>query len=161
MKLWLTAALALTLMAMPRAAMAQPTVTVTVPAGVTFSVRNVSVATAGSPATTQLTYLNPNTFPKNNHLQVSVIASAANFSGPDTAIPAAKVSWTATATNGSAFNGTLSSAAYTAVYSSPTGLKAGNTGTITLSWQLAAIAAAGLRSGTHTLVIRWKFESLL
>jgi hypothetical protein len=45
------------------------------------------------------------------------------------------------------------------VYVSPNKLKSTSSGTITLNWTLAAIAAAGLRSGTHTLTVRWKFEA--
>ena len=87
-------------------------------------------------------------------------ADSSTFSGPGTThIAASKVSWTASASSGTASNGTLAAGAYTVVYVSPTKLKATSSGTITLNWTLAAIAAAGLRSGTHTLTVRWKFES--
>jgi hypothetical protein len=60
---------------------------------------------------------------------------------------------------GTASNGTLAGGTYTQVYQSPSNLKSTDSGSVSLSWTLAAIAAAGLRSGTHTLTVRWKFEA--
>ena len=33
------------------------------------------------------------------------------------------------------------------------------TGAFEMTWALASIAAAGLRSGTHTLTVRWRVEA--
>jgi hypothetical protein len=138
---------------------ARQTVTVRVPSGVSFTVTDVSASTNGTPAPAQITYSNPLLFAKNDKLKVSVQADSSTFAGPGTThIPASKASWTATATNGSASNGTLAAGSYTQVYLSPNNLKSTSSGTVNLTWTLASIAAAGLRSGTHTLTVRWKFE---
>jgi len=152
-----SAALALAMLARPATGQ---TVRVTVPAGVAFTVSNVSASTAGSPATTPVTYSQPTGFAKTERLRVSVRADASAFSGPGTTHPvASKVSWTATASNGTPSNGTLSSTAYTQVYQSAANLKSNDSGTINLAWALASILAPGLRSGVHTLTVRWKFEA--
>ncbi len=144
----------------PRGAAAQHTLSVSVPVGVGFTVNDVSAATAGSPTGTQVRYFSPSGFLRSDKVRVSVQADTATFAGPGTThIPASKVSWTATTSTGTASNGTLSAASYTQVYLSPANLKPTDTGAITINWTLAAIAAAGLRSGTHTLTVRWKFEA--
>src|SRR5262245_37857391 len=97
----------------PGEAWAQQTVTVTVPTGISFDVRDVSVATAGTPATTQFTFSNPKFFAKTEQLKVSVQADASTFAGPGTTrIPATKVSWTASTSSGTASNGTLAAGSY-------------------------------------------------
>jgi|KBSSwiStaDraftv2_1062776.scaffolds.fasta_scaffold76593_4 hypothetical protein len=143
-----------------RPAWAQHTATVSVPAGVTFSVADVGASTAGSPSATQITWSTAVGFTTSEKLRVSVQAASTTFSGPGTTrIAASKVSWTASASSGNPSNGTLAASAYTQVYVSPNKLLPTSSGTITLNWTLAAIAAAGLRSGTHTLTVRWKFEA--
>jgi hypothetical protein len=138
---------------------AAQTVSVTVPAGVTFSVTDASASTAGSPST-QVAFSNPSGFTNAQKLRISVQADASTFSGPGTTrIAATKVSWTATTSKGTASNGTLAGGTYTQVYQSASNLKSTDSGSVSLSWTLAAIAAAGLRSGTHTLTVRWKFEA--
>jgi hypothetical protein len=139
---------------------AQHTVSVTVPAGVAFNVIDVGAATAGSPATTQVTYANPAGFATSEKLRVSVQADSSNFSGPgSTHIAASKVSWTASASAGTASSGTLAAGLYTMVYQSPNRLTSTSSGAVSVKWTLASIAAAGLRSGTHTVTVRWKFEA--
>jgi hypothetical protein len=134
------------------------TINVTVPAGVSFNVVDVSSATTGAPVT-QVTWTNPSGF-GNKGLRVLVQAVSANFAGPGTTrIPASNVSWTAAATSGTASNGILSAAAFTLMYTSPTKLKNTDSGAITQTWTLAPVAAVGLRSGTHTVTVRWRFES--
>lgn len=143
----------------PPSALAQ-TVTVTVPAGVSFNVIDVTASTTGSPNPTTITFSNPTLFATTQQLKVSVEAATTTFSGPGTTrIPASNVSWTATASPGTTSNGSLSSTTYKQVYLSPKNLKTTTTGTVNLTWTLAAIAAAGLRSGTHTVTVRWKFEA--
>jgi hypothetical protein len=135
------------------------TITVTVPVGLSFSVVDVAAATGGSPNPTQVTYSTALGFANNERLKISVQAAASTFAGPGTTrIPASKVSWTATASAGTPSNGTLSSGAYTQVYISPNRLRPTSTGSVNQTWTLAAVAASGLRSGTHTLTVRWKFE---
>lgn len=152
--------LVLLLASAARPAWAQHTVTVSVPVGVGFTVRDVSVSTAGSSSSTQITWSTAVGFSTSEKLRVSVQPVSTTFSGPGTThIAASKVSWTASASSGNPSNGTLAAGAYTQVYTSPNKLSATSSGTITLNWTLAAIAAAGLRSGTHTLTVRWKFES--
>jgi hypothetical protein len=142
-----------------RPASAQHTVTVTVPAGVGFSVRDVATSTSGTPGSTQITWSTAVGFGSNEKFKVSVQPDSSSFSGPGTThIVASKVSWTASETSGNSSNGTLAAGAYTQVFVSPNKLKTTSSGSITLNWTLAAIAAAGLRSGTHTLTVRWKFE---
>jgi hypothetical protein len=138
---------------------AAQSVIVTVPVGVSFDVRDVSAATAGSPATTPVTFTGANSFGKQDKLRISVKADTSAFSGPGSVHPAAsKVSWTATASGGTASNGTLSATTYTQVFQSPGNVKPSDSGTANIAWTLASIVAPGLRSGTHTLSVRWKFE---
>jgi len=152
--------LVLLLASAARPARAQHTVTVSVPAGVGFNVRDVTASTSGSPSSTQITWSAPVGFSNAERLKVSVQADSSSFSGPGTThIAASRVSWAASASTGTASNGTLAAGAYTQVFVSPTKLKSTSSGSITLNWTLAAIAAAGLRSGTHTLTVRWKFEA--
>lgn len=153
--------LVLLLVSAARPASAQlHTLSVSVPAGVSFSVADVGASTAGSPSGTQITWSTAVGFTTNEKLKVSVQPVSTTFSGPGTTrIAASKVSWTASASSGNPSNGTLGAGAYTQVYQSPNKLSITSSGTITLNWTLAAIAAAGLRSGTHTLTVRWKFEA--
>ncbi len=140
---------------------AQPrTVKVTVPAGVAFSVVDVSATTTGSPAPSQILWSAPTNFPAARRLRISVRADTVNFAGPGTTrIAANKVSWTAAASSGTPSNGTLSSAAYTVLYLSNNNLVPANSGTVSITWQLAPVLAVGLRSGAHTLTARWRFEA--
>jgi len=141
--------------AWPTAARSQ-TATVTMPAGVSFSVPNVSQTVTGSPGPFRITFTTKNV-PGNNNFYVSVKADTVNFAGPGTTfIPASKVSWTATPIGGGTGSpGTLSSAAFSQVYVN------GNnkSGAIDITWTLASIAAAGLRAGTHTLTVRYRLEA--
>ena len=136
---------------------AQHIVTVTVPSGVSFSVVDVSASTTGSPTPMRISFSNAIGFKGSNKLKISVQADSSTFAGPGTTrIAVSKVSWTATASPGSASNGTLTSTSYTQVYQSPA---RPTSGSVDLNWTLASIAAAGLRAGTHTLTVRWKFEA--
>lgn len=142
----------------PRPADAQHTVKVTVPAGVSFNVIDAASATNGTAGTT-LSWLNPQGFTNPEHLRILIQAASANFAGPGSMHPAAsKVSWTASASSGTPSNGTLSSTSFTVVWVSPTKLKNSDSGTVSQSWTLASIFAAGLRSGNHTLAVTWRFE---
>jgi len=137
----------------PAVAFAQ-SATITIPAGVSFVVPNVSQSVTGSPfqvvfSTTGIT--------GQKEFHVSVKADSANFAGPGTThIPASKVSWTVTPIGrGTGSAGTLSSATYTQVYQTSNN----KSGSFDMTWTLASIAAAGLRSGTHTITVRWRVEA--
>jgi hypothetical protein len=143
-----------------RTVSAQHQITVTVPSAVSFNVVNVAATTAGTPESTKVTYANASGFGTNEKLRVSVQADASTFAGPgSTHIAASKLSWIASATAGTPSSGTLAAGSYTLVYQSPNHLSSSSTGSVSFKWSLAAIAAAGLRSGTHTLTVRWKFEA--
>jgi hypothetical protein len=158
-KLSWTVVAVVSLLAAP--ARAQQVVTVTVPAGIAFNVINVSATTTGTPSSAVVSFSNPLLFAASQRLNMSVQADSSTFAGPGTThIAASKVSWTATAAVGTASNGTLGSGAYVQVYRSRNNLNAASTGSVTMTWTLASVVAAGLRAGTHTLTVRWKFEAL-
>ena len=153
-------ALAAAAICMVRPLQAQ-TVTVTVPAGASFNVSDVSASTTGTPNPVTVSYSSPLLFLSSQKLKISVRADSTNFGGPgSTHIPASAVSWTTTASAGTPVNGTLSSVAYGEVYRSPANLNVFSTGSANVQWTLAPIVAAGLRSGTHTLTVRWRFEAI-
>jgi len=139
-------------------AAAQETVNMTVPAGVSFSVADVSAATAGSPGPSVVTF-SGGTWPPpgGRRFAISVRAEAATFTPPaGGSIPASYVKWTASTSSGTASGGTLSSSAFTEVYRSLTNTPAG---LVNVSWELAALSAvSNLRAGTHTLTVRWRLE---
>ena len=132
---------------------------VTVPAGVTFNVNDVSVSTASSGTSVTVTNIVLATAAK--QLRISLQANAAAFTPPvalATTWNAGDVSWNAAAwTNATGAAGTLSSAAYTPVATCTADTASCNTTALTFT--LAANAAVK-RSGNHTLVVRWKFESI-
>lgn len=152
------AAMLLAMLVRPGAAFAQArTVTITIPAGVSFSVPDVSATVTGSPGTFRIVF--PSSSVRSSEkLVISVKADASTFSGPGTTqIPVSKVSWSATAVGGgSGSPGTLTSSAYSQVYQSNANPKSGE---VDLTWRLAPIAAAGLRAGAHSLTVRWRLES--
>jgi hypothetical protein len=131
-------------------------VSITIPAGVSFLVTDVSTTTQGSPGPMRIAFA-PVTLRKNDNLRISVTAASATFSGPGTTrIPASAIAWTATTPSGTASGGTLSSTAYSPVYVSPANPAAA---TVDVSWLLGPIAAPGLRAGTHSLTVRWRVEA--
>jgi len=132
---------------------------VTVPAGVTFNVNDVASATASSGATVTVTNIVLATAAK--QLRISLQANAAAFTPPvalATTWAAGDVSWNAAAwTNAAGAAGTLSNSSYTPVATCTADTASCNTTALTFT--LAANAAVK-RSGNHTLVVRWKFESI-
>jgi len=135
---------------------AQQLVTVTVPAGAAFSVNDVGSTTTGTPNPFHVSYANALLFLPGQSLRISVKADSSTFSGPGaTHIAATNVTWTASTSNGTASGGTLSSAVYNEVYRKTNP----SSGSVDVVWKLDPIAASGLRSGTHTLTVRWKFEA--
>jgi hypothetical protein len=143
---------------MPAPSSAQETVRITVPAGASFSVTNVASTTTGSTSTVTFS---AGTWPPPNGKKfvISVKADAASFTPPSgSSIPASSVTWTASASAGTPSNGTLSFSAYGELFRSTANSPSGS---VNVSWRLAALnGISGLRSGTHTLTVRWKLELL-
>ena len=132
------------------------TVKITIPAAVSFGVTNVSVATAGSPASGTVAFSQFTGTDNGQVLRISVKADS-NFVPPSgTAIPASKLSWTtSSAANGTGSNGVLSTSVYGLIFQSAATKKAGG---VNVSWSLAA-PGTGIRAGIHTLTVRWKLEA--
>lgn len=132
---------------------------VTVPAGVTFNVTNVSSSTAATNASVSVDSIVLATATK--QLRVSLQANAASFTPPvagATTWGAGDVTWNAaTWTNASGAAGTLSNAAYTTVATCTA--DAADCSTTGLVFTLGAKSTVK-RAGNHTLVVTWKFESI-
>jgi hypothetical protein len=132
---------------------------VTVPSGVTFNVTNVSASTAASAASVTADSIVLATATK--QLKVSLQGNAASFTPPvggATTWSASDVTWNAaTWTNATGSAGTLSSAAYNTVATCDA--DAASCSTTGLTFTLGAKSTVK-RSGNHTLVVTWKFESI-
>ena len=132
---------------------------VTVPAGVSFAVSDIATATVASPAT--VTVANIVLATASKQLRMSLQADAAAFTPPvggATSWAASDVSWAAASwTNASGAAGTLSNSAYNAVATCTADVSSCSTAGLTFT--LAANTGVK-RSGNHTLVVRWKFESI-
>ena len=132
---------------------------ITIPAGITFGVTNVSVLTTASAAA--VTVSNVVLATSTKQLKLSVLANASSFTPPVVAATtwsAANVTWTAGSwTNATASAQTLSSAAYRTVATCTAGVVSCSTTGLVL--RLAAKTTVK-RSGAHTLVVRWKVESI-
>lgn len=133
---------------------------VTVPAGVTFNVTNVAANTAASAASVTVDTIVLATATK--QLKISLQAGAASFT-PSVALAttwaAGDVSWNAAtySASGVGATGTLSNTAYNAI--ATCGADAASCSTTNLVFTLASKATVK-RSGNHTLVMTWKFESI-
>ncbi len=135
---------------------APETVKITVPASVGFAVTNVGTSTNGNPATSTVSFSSLNAS-GSRVLQISVKADGDFVPPGGPAIPASKVSWTASAaSNGTGTGGTLSTSSYGLVFKSAAGKKSGS---INLNWVLAA-PGTPLRAGNHMLIVRWKLEAI-
>jgi hypothetical protein len=144
-------------MAMVPSAHAQGVVTVTTPASVTFTVPNVTVSTTGSPSAARVSYTFSLVLPT-QVLRVSVRADAANFTSPATGtpIPSSKLTWTTNnVTNGTGTSGTLSTT-YTTLYQANALQLSGGAD---VHWVLQP-PGGGIRSGSHTLIVRYRFEAI-
>jgi hypothetical protein len=132
---------------------------VTVPAGVTFNVTNVSSSTAASAASVTIDSIVLSTATK--QMRVSLQANAASFTAPvggATTWAAGDVTWNAaTWTNATGASGTLSNSAYTEVATCTA--DAAGCSTTGLVFTLGAKSTVK-RAGSHTLVVTWKFESI-
>jgi hypothetical protein len=132
---------------------------VTVPAGVSFDVQDISSSTPASAASVTVDNIALDTETK--QLKISIQASAAAFTPPvggATTWAPADVSWNAPSwTNATGATGTLSSAAYNEV--STCDADAATCSTTGLIFTLAAKSTVK-RAGNHTLGLTWKFESI-
>jgi hypothetical protein len=138
----------------PAPAAAQQTTTVTVPPAVAFTVTNVAVPSARVPAGFTVSYVNTSGITGGQRLTISVRTDASHFTplAGGAGIPADAVSWIVTATErGTGTNGTLTATAFSQVFRASTN---SGTGSVTLGWTLAPIAATGLRAGPQTMTIR-------
>ena len=130
-----------------------------VPSGINFAVSDVSAATNATAANVTVTNIALATATK--QLKISVQANAAAFTPPVGATGtwnAGDVTWNAaTWTNATGSSGTLSNSSFGAVATcSPDVASCSTTG---LTFTLGANSAVK-RSGNHTLVMTWKFESI-
>jgi hypothetical protein len=139
-------------------AAAQQVVLISLPSSVGFNVTDVSQPTIGgpNPTTVSFTIVNLALF---HVLRVSVKADADFVPPGGAAIPASRVSWTTTNANQAAgSNGTLSTAAFTEVFETGSGVL--GSGGVDVRWTLAAPGAT-IRAGTHVATIRWRLESVV
>lgn len=137
----------------------QQTVTVTIPPAVSFGITDISAATPGAPSDFTVSFTNASGLTGGQRLNISVRADAATFSplNGGVGIPADAVSWTVTATQrGTGSHGTLSALAYGQVFRASNN---SGSGSVSLGWTLAPLAASGLRAGPQTLTIRWRVEA--
>lgn len=137
---------------------AQGLVTITVPANISFTVPNVTLSTAASPAAARVSFSNLVILPVQT-LRISVMAAAATFTSPSPGpgIPATKLTWTtANPAGGAGSPGTLNSVTWTQVFQSSALALSGG---IDMQWVLQA-PGGGIRSGNHTLVVRYRLEAL-
>jgi len=138
---------------------------ITVPAGISFSVNNVSSSTSNGDVALGVQNIVLTTATK--QLRISVLANAPSFTPPlagATTWSASDVSWNTGPGGGPnqwqnavGSAGTLSTGAYNAVATCNAGTTACS---ITkLSFTLGPKSAVK-RSGSHTLTVTWKFESI-
>lgn len=132
---------------------------VAVPAGISFTVNNVGAATSANAAAVTIDQIVMSSATK--QLRLSLRADAASFTAPavgETTWAASDVSWgvaTWTAATGAA--GVLSSTTFNTIATCGAGVAACSTTGMVFS--LAAKPSVR-RSGTHTLLVTWKVESI-
>jgi len=134
---------------------------VTVPATVIFNILDVTNSTTGTGAVSATSIVLFNT----KSLMISLQGDAAAFTPPTggtTTWAVGDVSWAAAPwDNGTSASGTLSNTAYNEVATSVANAPStGSTTTITFTLAAKAAASPAIWAGNHTLVARWKFESL-
>ena len=138
---------------------------VTVPAGILFNVTNINSSTTD--ANVAISVQNIVLTSATKQLRISVAANAPSFTPPLAGVStwsASDVSWTAGPgggpnrwQNATGSAGTLSSAAYQTVATCNA-----DTSSCSISKLSVTLAAKPTvkRSGSHTLVVTWKFESI-
>jgi len=132
---------------------------VTFPAAVSFAVAEVTSATSANAASVTISNIVLATATK--QVKISLQADSANFTPPVAGAAswsAGDVSWAAGSwTNATGASGTLSASAYNAVATCAADAPACSTTGLVLT--LGAKPAVQ-RSGTHTLIVRWKVEAI-
>lgn len=132
---------------------------VTVPSGVTFAVGDIGTSTNAAPATVTIDQIVLATPTK--QLQISIQAAAASFTPPVVAAPtwsASNVSWNAaTWTQATGSSGTLSSSSYNTVATCAAGVSGCSTSQLVFTLGANTDIA---NSGSHTLSVTWKIESI-
>ena len=132
---------------------------VVVPASIAFNVTNIANGTAASSAAVTIDRIVLSTATK--QLRVSVQAAAASFTPPAvgaTTWSASDVTWNASSwTRATGVSGALSSVSFVQVATCDAG--APDCSTTDLVFTLGAKPTVN-RSGAHTLVVTWKFESI-
>ena len=132
---------------------------VVVPAGISFNVTNIGASTSAAAATVTIDQIVLASASK--QLRLSLQATSASFTPPvpgDTTWAAADVSWNAAAwTAAAGLGGTLSNSTFNTVATCDPGAAACSTTGLVFS--LAAKPAVQ-RSGTHSLIVTWKVESI-
>jgi hypothetical protein len=132
---------------------------VAVPAGISFNVTNVGASTDAAAATVTIDQIVLAS--STRQLRLSLRADAASFTAPaggDTTWAASDVSWNAaTWTAAAGIGGTLSNSAFNTVATCDPG--ATTCSTNALVFALAAKPTVQ-RSGTHSLIVTWKVESI-
>ncbi|HJR59995.1 MAG TPA: hypothetical protein VJ813_11370 [Vicinamibacterales bacterium] len=132
---------------------------ITVPAGIAFNVTNVGSITVANAATLTVDQIVLSSATK--QLRLSLQAATGSFAPPvvgATTWAAGDVSWNAASwTAATGASGTLSSSVYSTVATCNAG--ATTCSTTGLTFSLAAKPTVQ-RSGTHTLVVMWKVESI-
>lgn len=132
---------------------------VAVPSGVSFSVTNVGASTVAPAVTITIDQIVLGSATR--QLRLSLRADAASFTPPapgETTWSAGDISWNAAAwTAASGVSGTLSAATFDTVATCDAGATACSTTGLVFS---LASKPAVQRSGTHTLVVTWKVESI-
>lgn len=132
---------------------------VIVPASVAFAVTNVASSTAASAATVTIDRIVLATATK--QLRISIQAGSAAFTPPvvgATTWSAGDVSWNAaTWTRAAGALGTLSASSFSEIATCDAG--AADCSTTGLVFTLGAKSTV-LRSGSHTITVTWKFESI-
>ncbi len=132
---------------------------IVVPASVSFNVTNIASSTAASASAVTVDRIVLATATK--QFKVSIQAAAASFTPPVVGAvtwSAGDVSWNAASwTRATGAAGTLSSASFTQIATCDPGVA--DCSTTALVFTLGPKTTV-LRSGAHTLIVTWKFESI-
>lgn len=132
---------------------------VTVPAGISFNVSDVTASTAASAAS--VTVSNIVLATDTQQLKISIEAGAGSFTAPAggaTTWSAGDVTWNAaTWTNATGASGTLSNSSFNEVATCDADVASCSTNGLVFT-----LGAKGSvkRAGNHTLSVTWKFESI-
>ena len=133
---------------------AQESVSISLPATVSFTVTDVSVSASAGPSVITFSSAALTT---GHALRVSLKADGDLTPPTGPAIPASNVSWTTSSvTQGVGSNGTLSKTVYNQVYQSQANPTPGG---FNLSWTLSA-PGTPRNAGSHQATLRWKVEAI-